>query len=409
MVVAVAAVSAADVPDSKQAVARLRGWIAKTPETRGLLVEQGFARIGLTAADAEIAADILWQDRQQYLRANRRREMESRVIEWGGKTLRYEVVRFGGARPAPEGGRSLFISMHGGGGAPSRVNDSQWTNQVRLAQAYAPSEGIYIAPRAPTDTWNLWHEPHIDRMFARLVENFVALEGVSPDRVYLMGYSAGGDGVYQLAPRMADWWAAAAMSAGHPNETQPFGLRNVPFALQVGALDTAYRRNQIAAEWGEKLKALRMADPDGYTHLVNIPANKPHWMGMEDRIAIPFMEAHSRRALPDRVAWRQDDVLHPRFYWLGVRQEAARAGDEVAVRRSRQTFSIERSDVRELRILLNDRMTNLDEAIQVIQQEPPLTLFDGTVIRTIEMLGKTLEERGDRRLMFSAEVWVRPL
>jgi poly(3-hydroxybutyrate) depolymerase len=36
-------------------------------------------------------------------------------------------------------------------------------------------------------------------MFARLIEDLIVLEDVNPDRVYLLGYSAGGDGVYQLA------------------------------------------------------------------------------------------------------------------------------------------------------------------------------------------------------------------
>ena len=82
---------------------------------------------------------------------------------------------------------------------------------------------------------------------------FVAFEDVNWNRVYLLGYSAGGDGVYQLAPRMADRWAAAAMMAGHPNETSPLGLRNVPFVLQVGGLDSGYNRNRVAMEWEKKL------------------------------------------------------------------------------------------------------------------------------------------------------------
>ena len=35
------------------------------------------------------------------------------------------------------------------GNAPARVNDGQWENQKRL---YRPKEGIYLAPRAPTNT-----------------------------------------------------------------------------------------------------------------------------------------------------------------------------------------------------------------------------------------------------------------
>ena len=83
-----------------------------------------------------------------------------------------------------------------GGGAPSAVNDKQWENQKKL---YTLDEGIYLAPRAPTDTWNLWHQAHIDPLFDRLISDLVVLEDVNPDRVYLMGYSAGGDGVFQLA------------------------------------------------------------------------------------------------------------------------------------------------------------------------------------------------------------------
>lgn len=83
------------------------------------------------------------------------------------------------------------------------------------------------------------------------------MEKADPNRVYVMGYSAGGDGVYQLGPRMADYWAGAAMMAGHPNDASPLGLRNVAFALQVGAQDDGYNRNKIAQEWAAKLGQLK--------------------------------------------------------------------------------------------------------------------------------------------------------
>ena len=67
----------------------------------------------------------------------------------------------------------------GGGNAPARVNDSQYENQIKLAQAYKPKAGLYVAPRAPTDTWNLWHEAHIDPLFQHLIEDYVALGGYS--------------------------------------------------------------------------------------------------------------------------------------------------------------------------------------------------------------------------------------
>ncbi|MGC6489019.1 MAG: hypothetical protein ACON4Z_15325, partial [Planctomycetota bacterium] len=71
------------------------------------------------------------------------------TVRAAGKDLKVYERTFG---EAPAGGRSLWISMHGGGGAPARVNDGQWNNQIEL---YQPKEGIYVAPRAPTNTWNL--------------------------------------------------------------------------------------------------------------------------------------------------------------------------------------------------------------------------------------------------------------
>ena len=79
-----------------------------------------------------------------------------------------------------------------------------------------------------------------------MIENYVVTRGVNPNRIYLMGYSAGGDGVYQLAPRMADRWAAASMMAGHPNDAKPDNLRNLPFGLFMGGKDGAYNRNKVA-------------------------------------------------------------------------------------------------------------------------------------------------------------------
>jgi predicted peptidase len=226
----------------------------------------------------------------------------------------------------PEGGRSLYISMHGGGGAPSRVNDRQWENQKSL---YTLDEGVYVAPRAPTDTWNLWHQGHIDPLFERLIQNMVVFHDVNPDRVFILGYSAGGDGVYQLAPRMADYFAAAAMMAGHPNETVPDGLRNLPFSLFMGGKDAAYKRNQIAAEWKEKLSQLKSKDPKGYPHWVEIFPEYGHWMQKEDAVAIPWMHKFTRNKYPDRIVWKQDDVLHDRFYWLRLTKENAKPRSSV--------------------------------------------------------------------------------
>lgn len=63
----------------------------------------------------------------------------------------------------------------------------------------------------------MWWKAYLQDFFGTIIKAFVVNRVVDPNRVYMTGYSAGGDGVYHLAPMFADWWAGAAMMAGHPN------------------------------------------------------------------------------------------------------------------------------------------------------------------------------------------------
>ena len=45
----------------------------------------------------------------------------------------------------------------------------------------------------------------------------------------------------------------------------------------------------------------------GYAHFVHVHKGRPHWMNLEDREAIPWMEKFTRNPLPEKIVWRQDD------------------------------------------------------------------------------------------------------
>lgn len=232
-----------------------------------------------------------------------------------------------------------------------------------------------------------------------------AFENVDWNRVYIMGYSAGGDGVYQLAPRMADRLAAAAMMAGHPNETSPLGLRNVPFALQVGGRDSAYKRNTIAAEWKKRLAALREKDPGGYEHFVKIYPKKGHWMDQEDAVAITWMSKFTRNPTPKRIVWKQDNVTHPRLYWLGVDKDNEKARTEIIAAAQGQTIHLSATDVSEVIVYLDDRFIDLDQSVRI--ESHGKVLFDGKVNRTIGTLFETIETRCDPNLSFPSQISVK--
>jgi len=322
------------------------------------------------------------------LAAERKGELEKRAIVLGDKTLRWESKAFG---EAPATGRSLWISMHGGGGAPAAVNDQQWQNQIRL---YEPAEGIYVAPRAPTDTWNLWHEGHIDPMFGRLIEDYVAIEGVNPDKVYLMGYSAGGDGVWQLGPRMADRFAAAAMMAGHPNEASLLGVRNLPFAIFMGGNDAAYDRNKIATARTAELDKLEKDDPGGYVHMSRIYEGLGHWMERKDAEALPWMAKFTRNPWPKKIVWLQDDIPHDRFYWLKIPDKAAaKAGQRIVATVEGQTIRLEGDVPSGTELRLSDELVDLDQTVTVIVNGKEARA--GKISRTTQAIRKALEERWD--------------
>lgn len=380
------------------AIQSLKDFLAGDRPQRGKLEEQAFARTPLTRDEAEQAKKLLFDDHATMIRTARAEEMKNRSLKIGEMEMRFDYRLFG---DAPKEGRALYISMHGGGGAPKQVNDQQWENQKRL---YQVPEGVYLAPRAPTDTWDLWHQGHIDRFFDRLIENLIVFENVNPNKVYLMGYSAGGDGVYQVAPRTADRWAAASMMAGHPNEASPLGLRNLPFSIHVGGNDGAYNRNKIAADWGERLQKLREADPKGYENWVKIYPDKGHWLDREDAAAIPWMTKFQRNTTPARVVWYQDDVTEPRFYWLAVPEDQRKAGTQITATRDGQNVVVDAQGVNKIRIRWNDQLANLDQPVVVTAAGKER--FQGKLERNIATIAKTLEERGDPESVFSAETEV---
>jgi len=391
MVLSHSTAKAADGP-----IDQLKEWLAKPREQRSEL-PAAIATAPLTKDQAADAQKLLWDDHVAMIKETRQKEWDDKAITIGDHTMKLLEKHFG---EKPEHGWNLFISLHGGGNDPTgKINDSQWQNQIRLP--YDPENSLYIAPRAPTNTWDLWHQSHMDGLFDRLIEDAIVLGDVDPNHIYVMGYSAGGDGVYRLATRMTDRWAAAAMSAGHPGDVSPLSLRNIGFALHVGGLDAAYNRNKIGAEWKDKLDKLEQEDPEGYKHQVQVHEGKPHWMQMEDKVAVPWMEKFTRNPIPDKVVWLQGDKPHDRSYWLATPEKQAKKGQLIVATRKGQVIDIEKTEkVKTVTVMLNDAMLDLDKpvVIKVAGKE----VFSGVIPRTVEELNATLTERGDPDLVFSA-------
>ena len=152
----------------------------------------------LSKTEAETYAQQLINEWKEKVRTDMEASYKNKEITIGDKTMRLAWTVFD---EKPKDGYALYISLHGGGGISAEENDEQWYNQQWL---YEPDNAVYLAPRAISDTWDLHFLPETDAFYHQIIMLMTVFQDVNPDKVYLMGYSAGGDGVWRLAPRLAD-------------------------------------------------------------------------------------------------------------------------------------------------------------------------------------------------------------
>ena len=321
-----------------------------------------------------------------------------RTLIHNGVTMPLWWVTYG---EKPADGYSLFISLHGGGGTTQETNNQQWENQKYL---YRPQQAVYVAPRAPWNLWDMWCHEGIDPLYEQLIQMCVAYEGVNPDKVYLMGYSAGGDGVWRMAPRMADSWAAASMMAGHSGDVSLLNLRNTPFMIWCGEHDAAYNRNTLAAQRGLQMDSLQQHDPLGYVHQTHIIKGAGHWMNRVDSAAVPWMTKFRRNPYPKKIVWQQAEVVKPYFYWLGVPPAELAPGKMLRAYIQGNCVHITQCDYTTLTLYLNDELVDLDKFVTV--KYGKRVLFKGRLKRKESTMRQTLFERNDWSYMFPTSVTV---
>ena len=201
-------------------------------------------------------------------------DMDYYEITHNGKTMKFLMEEKG--ERDENGLTPLYITLHGGGESNSKDNNDQW---LEMFQYYndAVENGIYIACRGITDTWDLHFQEDSYVLYDRLIEAMIVNYNVDPDRIYLLGFSAGGDGVYRIAPRLADRFAAVNMSSGHPNGVKLINLANCPISIQAGIRDyysADAMRSVRAAEFEQTLSDYQDKYGPGYEHEVwiHVPA-----------------------------------------------------------------------------------------------------------------------------------------
>ena len=353
-------------------------------------------------------------------------ETQDCAMAFGEATMRYTVQVIG---DMPENGYPLYIAMHGGGsGDTPEVNDEQW-DEMKDYYSAALDCGVYVAVRGVRDTWDTHFNPESYPLYDRLIRYMILTQNVNPNRVYLEGFSAGGDGVYAIANRMTDRFAAANMSSGHPNGISMVNLYNMPIQLQAGEYDDEYDRNRVTAEYGLKLDALQ-AEYGGYEHRtlihydcghnyedyepthIPVMADVAAWLNDGDRTTVDvdsfppdYMDDFIRDPYPTSIIWdlstRADTRETETFYYMSAPYttnegmiKVTSAGDNA--------FAIEAEDVNgEFSIMLNEYMVDFSRPVTFIINEEETTL---NLTPDMAVLAATTEDRGDPWYQFEAMV-----
>ena len=173
-------------------------------------------------------------------------------------------------------GYALFICLHGGGQAAPSVNDSQWKDIIPFEANGFKSGTIAVAPRGLNNAWNLHFIDETYPAFIRLIEDYIIFKNVDPNRVYLMGFSAGGDGTYQVSERIPYVLAACSPQAGHPNGVKTINLCNLPTYLAAGEKDGAFKRNQICVDYYKQIMGQNGKYCGNYIAKVEVVAGSGH-------------------------------------------------------------------------------------------------------------------------------------
>lgn len=260
----------------------------------------------------------IWNSVLANLKNDKKRQSELKdfKIQVKDKTLKFKEQTFGEAGP---GGYMLFICLHGGGGATQELNDSQWNDIIPFEKKAFKNGTIAVAPRGMTNSWKLHWEDETFPAITRLVENYIILKNVNPNKVYLMGFSAGGDGTYALSERIPFLFAACSPQAGHPNGVSTINISNLPMYCAVGELDKAYDRNTLAPTYYKQIIAQNGKYCGNYIAKCEVVGNSPHsfqcWrlprksyfngasvISQSNETAFTFMYSYTRQPIPTKLS-----------------------------------------------------------------------------------------------------------
>jgi hypothetical protein len=356
----------------------------------------------LLVENEEAVREVTWKAyRAAEIHAEAKKSYDANEARFEKHVAPYVVKKVG---KMPEGGWPLFIAMHGGGNAPKALNDSQWKHmQIYYKDQPGDTGYLYLALRAPNDTWNGFYDNYVPPLIINLIRQFVLFGDVNPDKVGIMGYSHGGYGAFYIGPKIPDRFAVVHASAAAPTDgaISPKTLRNTRFTFMIGEKDTAYGRAERCKKFSDAIEKLQKENPGDYPVKMEWIPNQGHG-GLPDRDKIKDMIAARREATPRHLSWDLTDNVVDHFYWLSVAKPAN--GQSIDAKLVGNAVMITSSKVDAFTLDLDSRLVRYDQSLTITHNGAKREVG---LVPSLRTLCESMLQRGDPRLAAACRVEVK--
>lgn len=255
------------------------------------------------------------------------------------------------------------------------TNESQWPLLVVL---HGWGDDPIIVPSidsmvqlGPFGRGNLWYRGVGEKDVFEAIDAARQIFNIDPERIYLVGFSMGGTGTFELGLKHPDFWAACVAVCGpfSKMELVPNGT-NLPFWIVTGSRDTLVPPDQSRA-------AYELGVDLGFEHWkYSEYENVGHSFSIEwDKVEVWLLE-HKRITKPAIVHYRSDDAR--RSYWLEVLEKKQPALPcVISAHIYEQQVQMKTENVSNYELHLSKAPIDISELVRIVENGK--TIFHGTL------------------------------
>ena len=353
----------------------------------------------LVQKDSAAARSITWKIYQKMAASKQLKDdFANNQVRFEKNVSTYTVKSVG---KRPEAGWPLIIAMHGGGGVPKEVNDSQWQMMQIYYRDQPQVEGYkYLALRAPNDSWNGFYDSYVPPLITNLIQQFALLGDVDTNKIYLIGYSHGGYGAFYIGPKIPDRFAAIHVSAAAPTSgtISPLTLRNTRFTFMIGENDNAYGRRERCQNFAKEIAELKKSSPKDFPVEMEFKKGFGHG-GLPDRDKIKELYPYTRNVVPKHLTWAMTDEVQHYFFWLSCSKPGK--GKSIDANIAGNTIHITTKQVPQFNLFLDDRLIRFAEPV-IIELNGVQSKVEARP--SFKTLCQSMIDRNDPELAFSCQI-----